>query len=330
MTVYLRSASLTNYAALARGLGLDPLAMLARVGLPAACLDDADLRIPAEALMRLLELSAQLSGEQAFGLRLAETRRLSTFGLVGMLVRDEPVLREAVSTLTRYGKLHNEAVSVVVEEGGGIAVLRLDFLPVPGAGRQGVELGVGAVYRVLRIFLGAEWSPRAVNFIHPAPSSLAVHHRLFGRRVHFSQEFDGIVVTSADLDTPIAQADPVMRGYARQMLSGASPVDRMKTRYEVQQLILALLPTGRCTADQVAQHMGVDRRTVHRRLAQERCNFSQLVHLTRVDLAQRHLRGGQRTLTEVAHLLGFESLSAFSRWRRQAMDSGLLVASQST
>ena len=61
MNAYLRSASLTNYADLARSLGLNPLQMLARVGLPAQCLDSADLRIPAAPVMRLLELSAQES-----------------------------------------------------------------------------------------------------------------------------------------------------------------------------------------------------------------------------------------------------------------------------
>lgn len=291
--------------------------MLARVGLPASCVNNPDLRVRADSVMRLLELSAELSGEPAFGLRLAETRRLSTLGL---LVRDEPTLREALSTLRRFGKLHNEAVAVVVEESGqgagGVAFLRFDFMPVPGAGRQAVELAVGAIYRMLRIVLGSEWKARAVNFMHAAPASLAVHRRIFGTRVHFGQEANGIVVPGSDLDTPNVLGDPVMRDYARQLLAGATALDRTQTRHEVQQLILALLPVGRCSADQVALHLGVDRRTVHRRLAQEGCHFSELVQQTRLDLMQRHLAHGDRTLTEVSQLLGFGSLSSFSRWKR--------------
>jgi len=316
MTLHIRSAALSNYAELASSLGLNPARMLRRVGLPRHCLESADLRVPAEAVLQLLELSAQESGEEAFGLRLAETRRLSTLGLVGMAARDEPNLREAMNTLVRHGWQHNESLVSRLEESNGVAVLTQQVMQAAAAGRQSVELAAGATYRILQIVLGTDWSARAVSFMHPPPARLDVHRRLFGRSVRFSQDFNGIVLRSADLDTPMAMADPVMRGYAHQMLAGATAAERAQVRYEVQQLILALLPTGRCNADEVAQHMGIDRRTVHRRLVREGCTFGSLLQEMRQELAHRHLRDGSRRLSEVAPLLGFGSLSAFSRWRR--------------
>lgn len=316
MTTYMRSASLNNYGELARSLGLDPLRMLARVRLPPGCLSNADLRLPADAVMALLELSAQESGEQAFGLRLAQTRRLSTLGLVGMVARDEPTLREAITTLVRYGWQHNESLATRLEEAHGVAVLTQELVMAPSAGRQSIELAVGALHRILRLLLGPEWSALSVCFTHPAPAVLDVHRRLFGRCVHFSQEFNGITMRSTDLDTPMAMADPVMRSYAQQMLNEATPIERGRTRHEVQQWILTLLPTGRCNADQVALHMGVDRRTVHRRLASEGSSFSKVLQETRKELLLRHLSDGHRLLSEIAPLLGFGSLSAFSKWRK--------------
>ena len=62
-------------------------------------------------------------------------------------------------------------------------------------------------------------------------------------------------------------------------------------------------------------HLGVDRRTVHRRLAAQGGNFMQLLDAIRQEQAQRLLRYGDRKLTDIAPLLGFNSLSAFSRWR---------------
>jgi hypothetical protein len=58
MPKLVRSASLTHYADIARASGLDPYRMLAEVGLPADSLSEVDLRIPAEKVARLLELSA--------------------------------------------------------------------------------------------------------------------------------------------------------------------------------------------------------------------------------------------------------------------------------
>jgi len=316
VTLYMRSAVLSNYGALAATLGLDPVAMLSRVTLPRQALTSADLRIPAEAVLTLLELSARESGEQAFGLRLAETRKLSTLGLVGMAARDEPTLRDALGTMVRHGWRHNESLASRLEEADGVAVLTQEFLPASAAGRQSVELAAGAIHRILRLILGVDWSARVVSFTHRPPADLGVHRRLFGSSVRFSQDFNGVVLRSSDLDTPMVMADPVMQGYAHRMLIEATATERTKVRYEVQQLILALLPTGRCNADEVALHMGIDRRTVHRRLVREGCTFSSLLQQTREQLVQRHLSDGGRRLSDIAPLLGFSSLSAFSRWRK--------------
>ncbi len=85
----------------------------------------------------------------------------------------------------------------------------------------------------------------------------------------------------------------------------------------VRQLVVLLLPRGLCRVEVVAQHLGIDRRTVARQLADEQTSFSALVNELRRDLFARYLKDGARTLTEVSALLGFSAPSAFSRWHRQ-------------
>jgi AraC-like DNA-binding protein len=84
----------------------------------------------------------------------------------------------------------------------------------------------------------------------------------------------------------------------------------------VRELIEHLLPTGRCSIAQVARSLGVDRRTVHRRLAESGETFSSLVTVVRVELAERLVPNSRRSLTEIAVQLGFSEPSAFSRWFR--------------
>src|SRR4029077_20427985 len=74
---------------------------------------------------------------------------------------------------------------------------------------------------------------------------------------------------------------------------------------------------GRCSVDKVAQHLGVDRRTVHRHLAQNGETFSSLVDEVRGELAENHLEGNKGRLADVADLLGFSALSALSRWHKR-------------
>ena len=312
-----RSAALTHFVDVAAQCGLDGRALVVEVGLSPRCLEDPDLKVPAPAVGRLLERAAERGREPAFGLRMAESRRLSNLGPLGLLVRDEPTLRSALEALVRHIHLHNEALTLHVEQVGNLVVIRQDLL---GDGatplRQAAELALAVAFRVIALFMGAHWRPRLVCFSHRAPPGLAAHRRLFGPAVEFGHEFNGIVCNAADLDAPNPGADPVMARYTRQLLEsrrGAplSPAER------VRQLVVLLLPRGHCRVEVVAQHLGVDRRTVARRLAGEGTSFSALVDGLRGELLARYLDDRSRSLSEIAALLGFSAPSAFARWHRR-------------
>ena len=89
MTDLIRSAGLSYYPEVARSVGLDPKHMMRKVRLPLACLDKPDTPIAVTSLRRLLELSAEASGAEDFGLRLAERGGLTNFGAVGLIVREQ-------------------------------------------------------------------------------------------------------------------------------------------------------------------------------------------------------------------------------------------------
>ena len=166
--------------------------------------------------------------------------------------------------------------------------------------------------RLMRQFLGAGWQPRRVCFEHPAPRDPSAHLRLFGRRVEFDQDYNCIVCAKADLDTRNPSADPAMVRYAQQLLDASAK--KQEATMLVRRTILLLLPSGRCTIEQVAQHLGMVCRTLQRRLTEQGENFSSMVNEIRKELATRHVLEGGRPLTEVSMLLGFSAPSAFSRW----------------
>jgi AraC-like DNA-binding protein len=316
MSALIRSASLTHFADVAARCGLDAAVLVRDAGLPRRCLEDPDLRVAAHRVARLLELAAERGAEPAFGLRMAESRRLSNLGPLGLLLRDEPTLRAALEAVLRYLHLHNEAMSIRLEEVSSLVVIRVELegghdVPL----RQATELAVGVMFRVLRLFLGAAWRPRLVCFTHAAPRSLAVHRRVLGEAVEFGHEFNSIVCNAHDLDAGNPGADPVMNRYAKRLL-GSRPRAQASWSARVKELVLLLLPRGHCSVETVAQHLGVDRRTVARHLAHEGTSFSALVDGMRAELLARYEAEGARRLSEVAALLGFSAPSNFSRWHR--------------
>ncbi len=316
MTDLIRSACLTGYVEVARSVGLDPWRMLDAVGIDRRCLDDPDIRIPAGALRRLLEASAMAAKVEAFGLRLAADRELSNLGPIALVVREEPTVRRAIESLSRYVRLHNDSLRLHMEEVHEIAFISPVIMvrrPVPM--RQAVELTVGVLYRILRLFLGATWKPR-VCFTHAAPKNLEMHRRVFNTRVEFGSDLNGIICDARDLDAPLPASDPVMARYARQYLESMLSRPHLTTRDKVRELVWMLLPSGQCSIERVAEHLAIDRRTVHRRLARRGESFSSIVDAVRTEMVTRYLENPDRSLHAIAEMLGFSAQSAFSRWFR--------------
>ncbi|HEY6356352.1 MAG TPA: AraC family transcriptional regulator [Burkholderiaceae bacterium] len=317
MSAQVRSASLTYFADIAAERGLDARALLAEVGLPARCLQEPDLKVPVRAVVRLLEMAATRGNEPTFGLRMAASWRLSNLGSLGLLIRDEPTLRQALEAVLSFIHVQNEALVLRVEEVGNLLVIRTELMAEgAGSSHQATEMVVAITLRVLSIFMGASWRPRLVCFTHRAPKDLTAHRRVLGEAVEFGHEFNGIVCNASSLDAPNPGADPVMARYTRRLLEQGAR-KRAGAIERVRELAVLLLPLGHCRVDAVAQHLGIDRRTVARHLDAEGTTFSEVIDGLRRDLVDRYLKDGERSLGEVSALLGFSAPSAFSRWHRQ-------------
>lgn len=317
MTSLVRSACLTNFADIAARCSLGALDLVQEVGLPARALEDPDLKVPALAVGQLLELAAARGGEPAFGLRMAESRRLSNLGYLGMLVRDEPTLRSALEALMQNIRLHTDALALRLEQVGELVTLHEELVAEDGeALHQLMELIVGSTFGVLCILMGQHWRPKLVCFSHYAPGSDLMHRRVFGKAIEFDHEFSGIVLGASDLDAENSGADPGMVRYARALLEPVLGAQAPLSD-RIRQLAVLLLPRGQCRVEVVAQELGVDRRTVARGLASEGTTFSQLIDDMRRELLRRYLRTRSQSLRDIASLLGFSSPSAFARWHRQ-------------
>lgn len=318
MSSLVRAASLTNYSEVARASGLDPMRMLLDAGLSPSVLREPDLMIPVENVALLLQASAAQSGNASFGLCMAEQRLLSNLGAVGMLIRDQPTLRDSLNVLMRYQTLLNGSLSLMIEEFDDVVVIREELRPgnAQQPTRQRIELALGVMLRLMRQFLGADWQPRRVCLSHAAPRDLGAHRRLMGRTIEFDHDFNCIVCARRDLDMRNPWADPAMARYAQQMLDASAPAPAPGAAVldDVRRAVLLLLPSGRCTIKQVAQYLGVVCRTVQRRLAEHGQTFSSMVNDIRKELATRHVLQGDRPLAEVSSLLGFSAPSGLSRW----------------
>ncbi len=315
MTPMVRIAALTNYLEVARHLGLNPQHQLSQVGLSLSMLEHPEQRVPITPVVSLLEESARACGCETFGLRMAESRQLADFGVISLLITHQATLREAIDTIVQYRHLINESLALYVDQEGKTAILREEIITVPPMPmRQGIELAIGTLYRLCAALLGSHWRPMSVNLTHDAPADLQVHKRLFGCKIEFGSEFNGIVIPAADLDAANPMADPAMARHARSFVDSLPGATDGSTLNEVRKAIYLLLPMGRATIEQIAQSLGLNVRTLQRRLEENGVTFSDLINEVRRELVLRYMENPRYSLSRIADLLGYGMPSSFTRW----------------
>ena len=78
------------------------------------------------------------------------------------------------------------------------------------------------------------------------------------------------------------------------------------------------MPHGKAQAGKVARKLGMSQRTLARRLASEELRFAGVLQELRYDLARRHLADKELSISQIAWLLGYHNVSAFTnafkRW----------------
>ena len=318
MEAMARGAALSGYARVAAQLGLDPRAMLRRVELDRRVLEERERRVPARKIFNLLELSAQTSGCETFGLQMGALRRPADVGPVALLLAHQPTLRHAIATIVRYGQMINESMLVAVDDEEDTLSVVVDFTSDGQTSlRQSHELAAATILQTLCGPAGPHARPRTVHFVHRPPSDISLHTRLFGPNVHFSSGFNGFTWSHADADRISPTADPRLAQYAEDFIRDLPFAGNAPLASEVQKAIHILLPLSGASTKAVSARLGLSERTMQRRLSEEDIEFSSLLNNVRREHAIRHLDNARLPLSQVAEMLGYSRETSFARWFAQ-------------
>lgn len=319
MVHFVRASALSGFPELVRSLELDPLALFEAVGIPAGALHDPEFRIRADAVGALLDMTARRTGIEDLGLRLGKDRRPSVWGPVGLLMAQQRTVGDALRAGAQLIGGHAENTHAAVETLGEETTVWIDIEHGSGEAyaydpTQRTEMGISSAVSILRRLLHPEWRPVRVGFVHAARGNLDRYRPYFGRIPLFDQDRNAIVLLTADIDRPRPDHDPEAERIARHFAEQQLPVRGPAFSRAVALTIFQGLAGGTLSAEAVAAALELDLRTLQRRLMAEGASFSEILFKVRRDLAKTYVESSRRPLAEVADLLGFSSLSAFSQW----------------
>jgi AraC-like DNA-binding protein len=310
-----------RFAAGLESLGLDVVRIFGRCDLDPARLDSLPDRLPWAVMVRLFVAAREVSRDPGIALRLAEQVQPETWEMLGYVIKSSGTLGDALLRAGRYLRLLSDATELSLHVEGERAIL-LHRNPYPELKLpEGAEFVLAAVTTIGGHLSGRRLAPLEVRFQHAAPADTSIHARVFRAPVRFRQPHNALVIDEAVLHVPIGSRDPrlctLLERQAAQLLA-TLPEPRRFTR-AVEEIVATELHEGRIDAVHVATRLGIHPKTLSRRLKAEGTSHRRLVEDVRRDLAERYLSVSDKTVTEVAFLLGYSDASAFHkafvRWK---------------
>lgn len=301
----------------ARGGKLDDA--LAEAGMTGSRFDDPFAMIPFASLARALNAAARMTGDDNFGLNYGEFLAPRGAGVMGQLQLTAPTIRHLVASTAEFAPVGIPALTLSFTETADHGTLSghlpssLDVDP-----RQIADCLLAILITRIRRGTGARWTPLATDLEYREPADTRTLRRMFGEHLLFEQSAYRVMIGKATLDQEIAGIPhgpfDMTRTYM-QRLRQKAPFMATPVASETARIILQRLSGELAISlEAVAASLGRSSRSLQTLLDQEGTTFESVLLDTRLQLARRHLRDSDQSMTEIASRLGFASPSVFSRW----------------
>jgi AraC-like DNA-binding protein len=306
--------------------GVDPMELLEEAGIDASHVINADRRIDIEHMQDLWRLATAATGDEAIGLHAAEQLQPATLQGLGLGFLASDTIYAALQRLARFSRILSSGLNLELQERGEYVDLVYSYnvadLP-PDHVWQGFDFAMGLVLVMCRLTLGEYVSPISIEAERPRPQNPEVFESMLGCRLKFECERNCLTFVRADIvDHLVTANDELARINDEQVETYLASFLAVSTAREVVGKIVEQLPDGPPSQKQIAEALHVSNRTLQRKLKDEGTSFIDLLQDTRLQLAEKYLAQPQRSVVEVAYLLGFSEPSTFSRafkrWTGQA------------
>jgi AraC-like DNA-binding protein len=305
--------------------GIEPKPLLNEAGLTKQQVEDVDARLSVTSQIRFLNVAATALQDEYLGFHLGQEVELRRFGLVYYAAASSDTLGKALQRLARYVSMTNESFSVKYLEGKDIRIA-VNCIGVPRhLDRHQMECWFTLLTRICRALTGRHVQPIHVRFIHRRRANFSEFAAFLGCDIEFGAAIDDAVFPLSIADTPVVSVDPylhkLLTANCEEALS-CRGAKRGSFRAVVENAIASLLPHGNARASEIARRCGLSQRTFVRRLTAENVTFSEVLNNLRRDLATQYLTDDSLSISQIAWLLGYQEVGAFSnafkRWTGRA------------
>ena len=324
------SAALLQYLAHGQARGLDTAAALQQANLDPSHIQKPDTRIHGQDFQTLLHALINQSADPLFGLHTSEFVQPGSYNVIGYIAMSASTLQEALSKVSLYEKLVGDMGTTDTTVDAHQVAIRWDCLYRQQPARQHlIDNVLGSWVRYSRWLTGNDLlAPDQVWLEHPTPPPAQVeeYRRVFLCDVLFEQPCSALVGAPQLLQQPIRQPDPLLlstlEAHAIQQLNQLGVDTNLSQR--VKQCIQDAIGHSLPRKETVAERLGMNVRTLHRRLADEDQSWQKLLDDVRLKQARHLLTTTTLPQADIAAALGYSDIRSFQRSfkRHTAMTPG--------
>jgi AraC-like DNA-binding protein len=294
-------------------LRTDPQSILDDAGLRHRLLKDRHYRLSAAALGRLLSLCIERTHCPHFALLVGQKIKLSALGELGPLMKVSETFGDALRVLETYRRLQSSGAVLQLARAGDQVVL--SYLPYQGQAGSGLiaECALASLTHVLRHLGGPDWALTEALIPRRAPADQSPYRSFFRSCVRFDQEAAALIFPAKLFSMRLVGSDAEVRlalEHNLQTVGAKLPPDLIE---DLRQMLRTKMPKGRCSASDMAQHLGLHKRTLNRHLKAAGTGFRTVANEVRFDVARHLVADTNIPLAQVSAALDFSEPAAFTR-----------------
>lgn len=291
--------------------------LLARSGIDADCIVDANQRIPIEKMTRLWELAEEVSGDDCIGLEVIKHVTPTSFHALSYAHHASSSLRESLQLMEKFSEVVTTAIRVETKETPTEVIVHWHLVdgsikPSPHAEDAFIGLIVNAG---TQLFSTNNPTPIiSLKLARDKPQNTTKHDELFKCPITYGAEHCELHMARQIVDTHLPTGNAELVRINEQVLT--EYLVRFKKNdiaAAVYKTLLEIMPDGEPTQEKVAAALGTSSRSLHRKLKELNTSYKTIVDETRQHLARQYLKQSDQSITSITYQLGFKDVSSFSR-----------------
>lgn len=285
--------------------------VFAKAELPVELLHEPDKLLLLRDQIRLLSLAVEEIGDPALPARLSTSVGAVGLGPLGRKVCASTTLGEAISCAEAETPrlLQTATWTGLAKVDDGSVLYGYRVTEAIDVGRQTNEvLALGYLLDVARYFMGPCWRPERAILTGATLSGREEIEAVFDCEVTLGGPRAGLILPAECLKVTNPTPQELIEDHNAHQIAIYGDLTIC-----VEQLLLLGMHSGRPSIEWVSDRLSMSRRSLQRRLTEERVTFAEIQRRVLVRKAKELLAGADLSISQVAFALGYSDPAHFSR-----------------